>query len=198
LNEHGRLPWYAPHELDERARELYDRIAGGPRAQGPRAFDLADEHGRLHGPFNALLISPEVGSAVQELGAAIRFKSGFTPRAREIAILEMAVLRSSSFEWYAHERVGKQAGLSDAELAALRDGEPAPTFSPTEALVRATVQTLVRDRDLDDTQFTAIAEALGERVLMDLIALVGYYDLLALSLRVWRTPLPPGAAATFD
>jgi 4-carboxymuconolactone decarboxylase len=197
MNEHGRLAWFKPHELDAGARDLYDRIAGGPRAQGPQAFELADEHGRLHGPFNALLISPEVGSAVQELGSAIRYKSDLTPRAREIAILELAVLRQSAFEWYAHERVGKQSGLSEAELAALRAGEPAPTFTPTEALVRSTVQILVRDRDLDETQFTAISEALGERGLMDLIALVGYYDLLALSLRVWRTPLPAGAQAAF-
>jgi 4-carboxymuconolactone decarboxylase len=190
VNEHGRLPWYKPHELDAPRRQLYDRITGGPRAHGPQAFERVDEHGRLHGPFNALLVSPDVGSAVQELGAAIRFKSELTPRAREIAILEVAVLRTSAFEWYAHERVGKQAGLTVAELAALREGEPAPTFSPSEALVRATVQLLVRERDLDDDQYTAIGEALGERGLMDLIALVGYYELLALSLRVWRTPLP--------
>jgi 4-carboxymuconolactone decarboxylase len=193
VNEHGRLPWYKPHELDAPRRQLYDRITGGPRAHGPQAFERVDEHGRLHGPFNALLVSPDVGSAVQELGAAIRFKSELTPRAREIAILEVAVLRTSAFEWYAHERVGKQAGLTVAELAALREGEPAPTFSPSEALVRATVQLLVRERDLDDDQYTAIGEALGERGLMDLIALVGYYELLALSLRVWRTPLPDGS-----
>jgi 4-carboxymuconolactone decarboxylase len=197
MNEHGRLPWYKPHDLDEARRELYDRITGGPRARGPQAFERVDEHGRLHGPFNALLVSPEVGSAVQELGSAIRFKSELTPRAREIAILEVAVLRGSEFEWYAHERVGKQAGLTDGELSALHGGEPAPSFSPAEALVRATVQVLVRERDLDDDHFAAVAEALGERSLMDLIALVGYYDLLALSLRVWRTPLPAGTPAPF-
>jgi 4-carboxymuconolactone decarboxylase len=197
MNEHGRLPWYAPHDLDEPAKALYDRIACGPRARGPQAFDLADERGRLHGPFNAMLISPEVGSAVQELGATIRYKSGLAPRAREIAILELSVLRASSFEWYAHERVGKQAGLSGEEIAAIHAAAPAPTLTPAEAVVRETVRRLVRERDLDDAQFSAASAALGERVLMDLIALVGYYDLLALSLRVWRTPLPAGAEPPF-
>ena len=190
MNGHGRLQWYKPGDLDERARALYDDITGGLRAQIPRTFDLADEHGRLNGPFNALLVSPDVGSAVQELGAAIRYKSDFAPRAREIAILELAVLRDSAFEWYAHERVGKAAGLTDAELAALHDGVPAPTFSPVETLIRETVQRLASERDLDDERFAAIAAAIGERGVMELIALVGYYDLLALSLRVWRTPLP--------
>jgi 4-carboxymuconolactone decarboxylase len=197
MNEHGRLPWYAPHELDEAAKALYDRIAGGPRAQGPQAFDLTDADGRLHGPFNALLISPEVGSAIQELGAAIRYKSGLSPRAREVAILEVAARRKSSFEWYAHERVGKQVGLTAAEIAALHDGAEAPTLTPTETVVRRTVATLLAKRDLDDAEFVAAAAALGERVLMDLIALVGYYDMLALSLTVWRTPLPAGTEPPF-
>ncbi len=133
MKDHGRLPWYAPHELDEPAKALYDRIAGGPRAQGPQAFDLTDGTGRLHGPFNAMLISPEVGGAIQELGSAIRYKSGLSPRAREIAILEVSAVRRSSFEWYAHERVGLQAGVTLDEIAALHDGVPAPTLTPTGA-----------------------------------------------------------------
>ncbi len=197
MKRHGRLPWFAPGELAADARELYDRIAGGVRAQAPRALALTGEGGRLHGPFNAMLLSPEVGGAMQELGAAIRYRSALTPRAREIAILEVAVLRSSAFEWFAHERVGKQTGLTGAELAALHDGTPAPTLDATETLVRGLVRMLMRERDLDDDTFAVAVQTLGERVLMELIALVGYYDLLALSLQVWRTPLPAGAEPPF-
>jgi AhpD family alkylhydroperoxidase len=193
MAQHGRLPWFAPEDLAAGARALYDTITGGPRAQGPRAFPLTDDDGRLNGPFNAMLVSPDVGTALQELGAAIRYRTSLEPRAREIAILEVSVLRRCSFEWYAHERVGRQAGLTDAEIEALHASRDVPTFTTGEALVRELVRTLVRERDLDDRAFAAAGEALGERVLMDLIALVGYYDLLALSLRVWRTPLPDGA-----
>ena len=49
----------------------------------------------------------------------------------------------------------------------------------------------------DEPTFARASEALGTRVLMELIALVGYYDLLALSLTVWRTPLPAGAPPAF-
>lgn len=197
MKEHGRLRWFAPDELDASARALYDRITGGPRASGPQAFALTDEDGRLNGPFNAMLVSPEVGAALQELGAAIRYKSALSARAREIAILELSALRRSAFEWYAHERVGKQAGLTDAEIAALHDGVAAPTLDPAETLVRELVRVLARERDLDESTFARALERLGERALMDVIALVGYYDLLALSLRVWRTPLPAGAEPPF-
>ena len=67
---HGRLPWPTPDELDEPRRAVYDAIAGGPRAAGPQAFRLTDDDGRLEGPFNAMLVSPGVGLALQELGAA--------------------------------------------------------------------------------------------------------------------------------
>jgi 4-carboxymuconolactone decarboxylase len=197
VKDHGRLPWLTPADLDEEQRALYGRIAGGPRAQGPQAFPLTDDGGRLHGPFNAMLQSPDVGTALQELGSAIRYKSALTARAREIAILELSVLRRAEFEWYAHERVGKAAGLTDAEIAALLTGDAVPTFDARETLVRDLVRTLVRERDLDDAAFEAAEKTLGRRGLMDVIALTGYYDLLALSLRVWRTPLPPGAKPPF-
>jgi alkylhydroperoxidase family enzyme len=197
MKDHGRLHWLAPGDLDAAQRALYDRIAGGPRAKGPQAFPLADEHGRLNGPFNAMLVSPDVGSALQELGSAIRYKTGLTARSREIAILELSVLRKAEFEWYAHERVGKLAGLTDAELQALHDGTPAPTFDGIETLVRDIVRIVVHERDLDDAMFSTATTVLGEEVLNELIVLIGYYDLLAINLRIWRTPLPDGATPVF-
>lgn len=193
----GRLPWLTPDELDDPQRGLYERIAGGPRSHGPQSFRLTDDAGRLHGPFNAMLFSPDVGTVTQELGSTIRYRTNLSGRAREIAILELAVQRRSDFEWYAHERVGRAVGLTDDELESLLTGTPAPSFDVDELLVRDLVRALVRDRDLDDEHYTRAREALGTGTLMDVITLVGYYDLLALSLRVCRTALPAGAASPF-
>jgi alkylhydroperoxidase family enzyme len=194
---HGRLPWLAPDELDDAQRALYERIAHGPRARGPQAFALTDEAGRLEGPFNALLLAPAVGGAVADLGTAIRYGSSLGDRVREIAILELAALRRSEFEWYAHERVGRRAGLSGDELAALRDGGDAPTFDARERIARDLVRAFVRDRDAGDALLDRAEALLGISAIAELIALAGYYDLLALSLRVWRTPLPRGAEPVF-
>lgn len=195
--KHGRLTWYEPGALTDEQRILYESITGGPRSQGPRTFPLTDEAGRLHGPFNAMLASPEVGAALQELGAAIRYRTSLPARARELAILEVAAARRSDFEWYAHERVGKSAGLTDRELAAVREGAEAPTLDAAEQLIRRVVQALLNARDVDDALFAQAQAEFGERGLMEVVALVGYYELLALSLRVWRTPLPGGAALAF-
>ena len=194
---HGRLPWPAPGELDEARRAVYDAIAGGPRAAVPQAFRLTDAHGRLEGPFNAMLVSPGVGMALQELGAAVRYRTALTDREREVAVLAVAALRRSDFEWYAHERVGRRAGLTEEELSALLAGDEPGTLSSTEsALLRAT-RALATHGDLDDEAFSAAETALGRERLAELVVLVGYYDLLALSLRVWRTPLPEGEAPPF-
>lgn len=200
--EHGRLPWPTPDELDGSARAVYEKIVGGPRSAGPPAFRLTDSDGRLEGPFNAMLVNPVVGDALQELGAAIRYGSSLSAREREIAILLVARLRASEFEWYAHERVGRLAGLSDAEIASLLDGRApttstASTFEADELTLIAVARGLLEHRDLDDVRFADAEASLGRVKLADLIVLVGYYDLLALSLRTWRTPLPSGEAVHF-
>lgn len=186
----GRLPHPARDDLAGEARDVYDLIVDGPRASGP--FALTDDHGRLHGPFNAMLVNPALGSAVQQLGARIRYGSSLADREREIAILALAVERDSDFEWYAHERVGLRVGLEPAELDEL-DAQGVPsTFTERERTVLMATRALVVGRDLDDLLFDQAREQLGLATLADLVVLVGYYDLLALSLRVWRTPLPDG------
>lgn len=191
--DHGRIPWPRPTELDVGQRNLYELITGGPRA-AESAFALTDHEGRLEGPFNAMLLSPVIGTAVQAVGAAIRFGSRLTAREREIAILALASGRQSEFEWYAHERVGRRVGLTDDELSALANGVACSSLSEQERCVHVTAVALIRRADLDDAEYAAAAKLLGLPRLSEVITLVGYYDLLALSLRVWRTPLPADAS----
>ncbi|HVC25494.1 MAG TPA: carboxymuconolactone decarboxylase family protein [Acidimicrobiales bacterium] len=194
----GRLEWWRPAELDETRRALYDEIVGGPRAAGPQAFRLADGEGRLEGPFNAFLLDPPVGRVVQAVGAALRFESALFPREREVAVLELAYHRRSEFEWYAHERVGRAAGLDEGELAALRTGGPCATLSAGEQSARRVTERLCSVRDMDDETFADAVATLGEVKLGDLVVLVGYYDLLALLLATWRVPLPDGVLGAWD
>jgi AhpD family alkylhydroperoxidase len=198
MKQHGRLAWPTPGELPPDARALYDRIAGGPRAQGPQAFRLTDDDGRLNGPFNAMLVSPDLGGTLQEVGAAIRYRSALSNRAREIAILEVSVLRRCEFEWFAHERVGRASGLTEDELHALLHGAPAPTFDPAETIVRRVAHDCIVDRTLADNVLDEAERVLGTRAVMDCVTLVGYYDLLALTMTVWRTPLPADAEPVFE
>ncbi|MEV4287903.1 carboxymuconolactone decarboxylase family protein [Nonomuraea bangladeshensis] len=180
-----RLPGLRPDELDEEQRQLYQAIAGGPRSRGPQPFALADAEGRLRGPFNAMLLSPPVGGALQALGAAVRYGSVLPARVRELAILAVAAHWDSAFEREAHEAVGRACGLTEDELATLREGGlPEPDDPGERAALRAVAALTARGR-LDDEEYAGAVAALGERGLFELTTLVGYYGTLALQLRVF-------------
>lgn len=194
---YGRLEWLTPDELDVEQRRVYDLITGGPRSRDSKTLPVTDSAGRLYGPFTPMLAHPRIAEIMQTLGAAIRYELDLTPRSREIATLAVASATRSNFEWYAHARLGSAAGLTDDEFEFLAAGEAAPTFSAEESLVWRIVTALVADGDLDDDQFAEASRTLGDAGIVDLIALVGHYEFLARSLRVWRTPVPGGNRPKF-
>jgi alkylhydroperoxidase family enzyme len=167
---------------------VYDRIVDGPRARLTGSAAVVDGDGRLLGPFNAMLASPSVGDALQQLGAAIRYGTSLPDRLRELAILTVAAHRRSDFERHAHTEPARAAGLSDQDLLAVQDGGEA--LSGADAVVHRAVTTLISDRDLDDETFAAVQDLVGTTGTVELVMLVGYYDLLALSLRSFRVPTP--------
>jgi 4-carboxymuconolactone decarboxylase len=181
----NRLHRPTPDELDPAQRELYETITGGPRAAGPSPFALVDAAGRLNGPFNAMLLAPELGQALQALGAAIRYRSSLSPRVREMAILAVAARWDSEFERHAHEPAGRAAGLTEDELAALRGGS-APTLADRAEAAAMELVSALLDGDADEVTYTHAVAVVGERAVFELTTLVGYYATLALQLRVFR------------
>ena len=188
----ARIPKLAPSSLDAEQRSLYDAIAGGRRAQGPQLFRLTDEAGRLEGPFNAFLLQPRLGAALQALGSSVRYDTGLDARCREIAILTVAAHWHSDFEWYAHEAVARAAGLTTPELAAIRAASP-DVLPAREAVVARTTTALLTRGDLTDPEYRTATDHLGPDGLFELLTLVGYYVTLALQLRVFRVPAPDAA-----
>ncbi|MFT4219768.1 MAG: carboxymuconolactone decarboxylase family protein [Microbacterium sp.] len=180
-----RLPRFQPVQLAPAQRELYEQITAGPRAQGPQHFALTDENGALRGPFNAFLLAPPLGQALQELGAGIRYRTGLTARAREAAILLVAARWDSAFEREAHEAVGRAAGLTESELAALTGGD-VPDFANREEAACARLTIALLDGEVDDVLWREEVEVIGRERVFELTVLVGYYSMVALQLRVFR------------
>lgn len=180
----ARIRPLTPDELSPEQSALYGAITGGPRAQGPQHFALTGDDGSLRGPFDLMLRSPAVGSAQQELGAAIRYRTGLTDRMRELAILLVAAHWDSTFERAAHEAIARAIGFREDELAALRVRDVS-VFIGDEAAVGAAVVALL-DGDLPDDLWHAASDLLGVDGVFELTALVGYYSTLALQLRVFR------------
>lgn len=196
--QHGALPWPRLDDLDISAREVYDQIAGGPRAAGPKLFSMVTESGQLEGPFNAMLTAPAVGLPLQDLGAAIRYRTSLSHRAREIAILMVAAHHRSDFEWYAHEAVGRANGLTDDELENLKALQLPPTCSSEERAVFELSEQLLAHRHVTTATRESAVSVLGIHGVTETVVLIGYYQTLDLLMQAWEIPLPKGVPAPFN
>jgi 4-carboxymuconolactone decarboxylase len=170
---------------DEQVR-VYDAVTGGRRRQGRQFFPLTRADGSLTGPFNAMLLSPDVGMATQGLGGALRYSTALTGAAREIVIMTVAVDLDSGFELYAHEPIARHSGVSEDAIAAIKDHQPPALPVPAEKAAYDLSIALIRSRDVTDDEYEAAVAVLGERGVFEVSALVGYYSMLALQLRLFR------------
>lgn len=178
---------HRPDLLTLEQRSLYDEITAGPRG-AESAFALVDEAGALTGPFDAMLLEPGIGRSLQALGTALRFHGSLTDRAREMAILQVGHHHDSGFEVYAHEAVARRIGLDESDLSALEAGRVPPGADAYETAVVTAVARLLERGDLNDADYQRAVELLGEPGVFEIVALVGYYALLATQLRVFRVP----------
>lgn len=189
----SRIPPLGPDELDGAQSRLYEAIVDARKSGAVGAVSLVDDDGHLTGPFNAMLLNPELGMALQELGTAIRYRGALSPRCRELAVLAVAAHWQCGFELDAHTLIGEQVGLTGAEMAALRAGSPAPLSDDEEAAVVTATRLLVRTGDLVDADYNAATKLLTPAKLFELCTLVSYYSLLAMQMRVFGVSRPPGA-----
>jgi 4-carboxymuconolactone decarboxylase len=184
-----RLAPRTPTELGESGREVYDRIVGS-RSQGRTSpFPLVGADGALAGPFNAMVAAPHVGGPLADLGAALRYRGHLPDRARELSILTVAARSQSEFEWQSHYAIAKSLGIADDIVDAIRAGrEPLAITDAVERAVVAASTSLIADSDLGEVEFAELVELIGEDGVIELVVLVGYYELLARLLRVFKVP----------
>ncbi len=153
---------------------------------------LAGPRTSLDGPFNILLRSPEMGDLAQKFGAQMRFKSSIPHRLNEFAILITARFWTAQFEWQAHHKNALAAGLSPAIIEAVAAGKRPAAMQPDEEVVYNFCTEVLTTKQASDAAFQAVKEKFGERGVVDLVGVVGYYQFVSMLLNVDRYPLPDG------
>jgi 4-carboxymuconolactone decarboxylase len=153
----------------------------------------AGERGGMNGPFNVLLRSPETGDLAQKLGAQLRFHSALSAKQRELAILVTARYWTAQYEWTAHRKLAMQAGISPATADAIAAGKKPPSLEPEQEVVYNFCNEILHTKQVSDANYKAAVDKLGERGVVDLTALVGYYQFVSMILNLDRYPLPDGA-----
>lgn len=167
-------------KLTEEQSRVVERIRSGPR-------------GRLAGPFWPWLRSPELADRAQKLGEQVRFNSTLPPRLFELAVLVTAQHWKAQFEWYAHAPLARKAGLGEDVIAALRAGTRPAFAAADEAAVYDFATELYARRRVGDAAYAAALAQLGERGVVELVGVLGYYALVSMTLNVFGVDVPEGA-----
>jgi 4-carboxymuconolactone decarboxylase len=150
---------------------------------------LADERQNLGGPFNVLLRSPEMGDLAQQFGASMRFHAALPKPALETVIIVVARYWMAQFEWTAHKRAALQAGVSPGVVDAIAAGKRPDAMTPDVETAYNFIVELLRTKQVSDPTFLAARNKFGEKGVVDMIGLSGWYSMVSMALNVDRYPV---------
>lgn len=175
-----RMP--ARDAMTARQRDIYDATVSGPRGKAPA-------------PLTAWLASPELADRAQRLGEFVRYGTCLPPALSELAILLTARHWNAHYEWYAHKKEGLKAGLAPALVAAIA-ADLTPVFgTDAERLVHDFTLQLHEHARVGDALYAEAATRFGAAGVAELVGIIGYYTLVAMTLNVFDIGLPEGVAA---
>jgi 4-carboxymuconolactone decarboxylase len=155
---------------------------------------ISGERRGAAGPFNVLLRSPEMGDLAQQFGASMRFHSSIPRKLNELAIIITARHWTSHYEWYAHRRAAQDAGLAQPIIDAIAGNRRPASMDADERIVYDFCSEMLTSKQVSDATFKAAKDRFGERGVVDLIGVMGYYQLVSMLLNTDRYPLPAGVA----
>lgn len=174
-----RFPPIPPAQWTEAQKKVAAAIASGPR-------------GEVRGPFLALLRSPGLAQAVQQVGEYLRFECPLERRIAEMATLIAARHWTQQYEWQSHYKHAMKAGLSPAVAQAIAEGRRPEAMATDEAALYDLLTEVLHNKSACDATYNRALQCFGEQGVIELIAIAGYYAMLAMILNVGRKALPAG------
>ena len=179
-----RLPDIDPATLDAEQKRIHDEIVSGPR-------------GKVEGPLRVWLTSAGLADRAQALGAFCRYGTSLPTRLSELAILVTGAYWQAGFEWHVHAPIGLAAGLDPNAVEKIRVGAEPEFANDDEKAVYAFSRELLTKRHVSDATYASAEKILGQRALVDLVGVLGYYGLISMTINAFDVPLPPGAKEPF-
>ncbi len=143
-------------------------------------FDAIVEtlHG-VRGPFAVLMHSPGLAQKVMQAGAQVRLGSTLSPVERELAIIAVAREKDATYEWAAHVRAGRAAGMREEAIEAVRNRESLNALDEDERDIIEFVRQLLRNNGVAQDLFDALQNRKGVRWLVELAATIGQYQYIS-------------------
>jgi 4-carboxymuconolactone decarboxylase len=181
-----RLPAIPLETLTAEQKALMESIRSGPRGEF-----------KMSGPFFCYLHAPAFGELAQRLGAHCRMGTGIPPRLSEFAIIVTAQHWKSQYEWNAHAAIAERQGIKRETIKALRAGRAPKTAPKDEMAIYAFIKELYRDKRVSNRSYAKVRALLGDAGTVELVGLLGYYAMVAMTLNVFRMPVPAGQPLPF-
>lgn len=179
----ARVTLPMPESMSSEQRAVFDAVVSGPR-------------GALIGPLRAALHNPELADRWQKFGELLRYQTTLPRRLNELAIIVTARRWNSELEWVVHAEAGLKAGLPTRVVDDIRDGE-VPAFEDDEtAEVYAFAREIQLTGQVSERTYESIKSRWGERGVVELTAVIGYYTMVSMTLNAHQLPLPDDMEAS--
>lgn len=164
-------------EMTAEQADLVKRIVEGPRKDLPVNMEMW-----LHSPRFAVLAN--------DFAEHVGHVAPKTKRLKEIAILVVASGLNSDFEWFWHERLSRQLGLTQEQLSALKKGSPCLFENEVEQVTCDLARAMVMRQGVDQALHDRAVRLLGRDGVSELIGLLGLYVMVAYSIDFYDVAVP--------
>ena len=153
-----RLPYYEVENATGKHAEFLDKI-------------------KPHLNIYRMLANSEAGlKGFVRMGNALLYRCELDPKLRELAIIRVGRLSRAAYEVFQHERIGREAGVTEDKIVALRDATPeAPAFNDNEKAVLRFADDVVRNVKASDKNLKAVQAFLSPGAVVELTLTIGYY-----------------------
>jgi 4-carboxymuconolactone decarboxylase len=187
----GRLRLLNPAELSAAQKQIYDRLNAG-MIQWAEAipFRSTTSEGRLIGPFNPMLLSPNTTSGFLDFIESAASSTTLDARLREVVILTVGAVWNSGYEIYAHSAVARKAGLPEPAIRELLAGGCPEELTDQEKIAHRYARQLSVEHRVDDALYRAAQQTFGSQGLVDLAYLLGWFHTVCALLNAFEVPVP--------
>ena len=170
-----RMPALPMEAMDDAQKAAAQELIAGPR-------------GAVFGPFIPLLRSPELLNRLQKVGEYLRYQSALETRINEFVMLIVSRQWTQQFEWCMHYPLALKAGMKQEVLDALAEVRRPPGMAPDEEIAYEVCDELERTRGVSDATYRRAVDCFGERGVLDMLGLVGYFSTVSMIMNVAHTP----------
>jgi alkylhydroperoxidase family enzyme len=140
--------------------------------------------------WHALLVRPDVASSIYRLVTAQLFNDRLSPRLRELAIMRIAWVTGSSFEWTQHWHLAQRIGIPEDLIRATRNWSASSLFDARDRCVLAAADEISAIGAVSKATWKRMAQLLEDDECIDVTLVLVTWSFASAILRSFDVPLP--------